>query len=244
MVCAVRIGICDDEKAVREYLASLAARLYRTAEMVLYEDGAQLLAETNAPDILLLDIQMPEMDGMETAKQLRKLWWGADVILIFVTAAEEYVFDAFDVQAFQYLVKPFSEERFAQVLGQAAARCRELNDRRKKERKKRPLVITVGGAHINVRLEDIIYAEVYNRKVMLHTVAGDLEYYGRLKDLETAAEGVLFRTHRAYLVNFSYIKKYNASCIDLQRGQAQIAKQHYQEFVKHYLKFNQRRTNQ
>ena len=70
--------------------------------------------EENMADIVITDIQMPGMDGMETAKILRQK--NEKMVLIFVTAVEEYVFQAFDVAAFHYLVKPFSDEKFEEVV--------------------------------------------------------------------------------------------------------------------------------
>ena len=82
-----------------------------------YLSGDELIASGSKPDILFLDIQMPGMDGMETAKMLRQD--NENMILIFVTAAEEYVFQAFDVGAFHYLVKPFSDEKLKEVVTKA-----------------------------------------------------------------------------------------------------------------------------
>lgn len=74
---------------------------------------------------------------------------------------------------------------------------------------------------------------------MLHTLDSDIEYYGKMKDLEKKAGDGFYRPHRAYLVNFRYIRKYDAATIYLEKGQALMAKQNYQEFVKRYLRYNQ-----
>ena len=236
----VRIGICDDEKEIRNILAEIIQRVYPEAELSFYPSGDALLLSSSRPDILFLDIQMPDKSGMETAMELRKK--NKRTILIFVTALEEYVFQAFDVGAYHYLVKPFSEEKFAEVLQKAV---KELEEREKAEsaetEKKTPsLMITSGGKHIAVHWEDIVYAEIFDRKILLHTMDEDIEYYGKMKELETKAGDSFYRSHRAYLVNFDYIRKYDATTIYLEKGQALMAKQNYREFVKSYLKYNQR----
>ncbi len=103
------------------------------------------------------------------------------------------------------------------------------------------LMITAGGKHITVHPEDIVYAEVFDRKVVIHTMDADIEYYGKMKELEEKAGEEFYRPHRAYLVNFNYIRKYDATTIYLTKGQALMAKQNYREFVKSYLKFNQKK---
>lgn len=115
----MRIAICDDQREVRELFEERIRRLYPEAELLLFSSGEQLLDSEKAPDILLLDIQMPGKNGMDTARELRKK--NKNTILIFVTALEEFVFQAFDVGAFHYLVKPFHEKKFAEVLMRAAA---------------------------------------------------------------------------------------------------------------------------
>lgn len=191
----------------------------------------------------MLDIQMPGRNGMETARQLRRD--SREMVIIFVSALEEFVFQAFDVGAFHYLVKPFDDRKFAQVLSRAVSQYEE-NSRQKAardEEKSAPsIMITKGGEHITVRIADIVYAEVFDRKVILHTMDSDIEYYGKMKELEKAAGSDFYRPHRAYLVNFHFIRKYDAATIYLERGQALMAKQNYHDFVKSYLRFNQRKA--
>lgn len=233
----VKIGICDDEKETREMLSDKVIHLYPQSEILFYTSGEELLTG-ELPDILLLDIQMPEESGIETAEKLRLM--GSQLIIIFVTAIEDYVFQAFDVDAFHYLIKPFSDEKFSEVLQKAAEKL-EKRKAEKENPKKPSLLITTGGTHITVNFEDIVYAEVFDRKVILHTVDSDIEYYGKLKDLEKEAGEGFYRPHRAYLVNFDYIRKYDATTIYMKKGQALMAKQNYQGFVKSYLKYIQRK---
>lgn len=233
----MKIGICDDEKETREMLRDKVKNLYPQADILLYISGEELLVG-ELPDILLLDIQMQGKSGIKTAEELRLM--DRQIIIIFVTAIEDYVFKAFDVDAFHYLVKPFSDEKFSEVLQKAAEKLEKAESENGK-RNMPSLFITTGGTHITVNFEDIVYAEVFDRKVIIHTMDSDIEYYGKLKDLEEKAGEGFYRPHRAYLVNFNFIRKYDATTIYMKKGQALMAKQNYQGFVKSYLRYNQRK---
>ena len=102
-------------------------------------------------------------------------------------------------------------------------------------------MIMTGGKHITVSIEEIVYAEVFDRKVIIHTMDADIEYYGKMKDLEQKAGDEFYRPHRAYLVNFKYVRKYDAAVVYLKKGQALMAKQNYREFVKRYLRYIQKK---
>lgn len=236
----MQITICDDEKHIRELLAEKLQELCPDAHISSYSSGEALLSADEEPDILFLDIQMQGMDGMETAKVLRKK--NKNLILIFVTAMEEYVFQAFDVGAFHYLVKPFSDEKFTSVFQNAAKQYKELTGNDKTAgNHENYMMITSKGIHRKVLMEDIIYAEVFNRKVVIHTKQEEIEYYGKLSDLENKAGEDFFRTHRAYLVHFKYVVKYDASTVWLKKGEALIAKPKYPAFVQSYLQYNRRK---
>ena len=237
----MQIAVCDDEKEIRDMLAEKIGKLYPEADLWLYRSGEELLSSDKEPDILLLDIQMPGKDGMETAKELRRE--NKKVIIIFVTAWDDFVFQAFDVGAFHYLIKPFDGRKFAEVLHHAVIQSedRKKLERAGREREKPSLMITARGEHITVNLEDIVYAEVFDRKVVLHTMDADIGYYGKMRELEEKAGDGFYRTHRSFLVNFGYIRKYDATTVYLKKGQALMAKQNYQGFVKSYLRYNQRK---
>lgn len=238
---AMRISVCDDEKEVQKVLAAKIKARCPGAEVFCCSSGEELLMAEELPDILFLDIQMQGRNGMETAKEIRKR--SPKTILIFVTVTEEYVFQAFDVGAFHYLVKPFTDEKFTEVLKAAQKQYLESSGSVPQAKEEKHLMINAGGTHFCVRLKDVIYAEVYGRKIMLHTVNEDIEYYGKLSELEKEAGDDFFRTHRAFLVHFKYIIKYNASEIQMEKGTALLAKKNYPNFVKAYLRYNQKRES-
>lgn len=230
----MRIGICDDEREVREQIASQMQALVPKESLVLYASGEAVLAEKRQCDILFLDIQMPGTDGMAVAKKLRER--NRKQILIFVTALKEYVYEAFDVRAFRYLVKPFSQKRLEEVLLAAVEEWKREPDSDVVERKQ--LLVRSRGDCIRVFLEDILYAEVYNRKVVLHQKEGTLEYYQRLKELESELGSGFVRVHRSYLVQLRCVERYNAKTIYLEDGsEIPIAKKKYADFVRQYLEY-------
>lgn len=96
---------------------------------------------------------------MEVAKKIRET---SDVIIIFVTALKEYVFEGYDVGAFHYLLKPVDEQKFMEVMDKAISQI-------KKEKNTQPLIIRMDGNYIKIPVNNIIYAENEARKIVLHT---------------------------------------------------------------------------
>lgn len=234
----MQIAICDDEKNIRELISEKVLKQFPEAEVDFYSSGDELLLAGKLIDILFLDIQMSGKNGMETARELRKK--NKKTIIIFVTATEEYVFQAFDVGAFHYIVKPIEDKKFTEVLYNAVDELKVL-DTYTLAQEERYMMINNGGVHIKVTIDDIVYAEVFNRKVVIHKLNETIEYYGKMSDLEAVAGENFFRPHRAYLINFKYVEKYDASTIYLEKGTAIMSKQNYPEFVKKYMKYIQRR---
>ena len=234
----MRIGICDDEKNIRELISNKIKKEYPNSEIVFFKSGDELLLESKDIDILLLDIQMPGRNGIEIARELRKK--NKKTILIFVTAMKDYVFEAFDVNAFNYIVKPFNDNRFMDVLNKA---INEYNSLGETEQETNYVIVSNRGMHTKVKIDEIIYAEVFNRKVVIHKIDEEIEYYGKMSELEALVGESFFRSHRAYLINFKYVEKYDAKTIYMEKGKVLMAKKNYPEFVKKYMKYNQRRGN-
>ena len=232
----MRIGVCDDEKDIRELISNKIKKEYPNSEIVFFKSGEELLLESKDIDILLLDIQMPGRNGIEIARELRKK--NKKTILIFVTAMEDYVFEAFDVNAFNYIVKPFNDNRFMEVLNKA---INEYNSSGETEQETSYVIVSNRGMHTKVKLDEIIYAEVFNRKVVIHKTDEEIEYYGKMSELESLAGESFFRSHRAYLINFKYVEKYDAKTIYMEKGKALMSKKNYPDFVKKYMKYNQRK---
>ncbi|MBQ9610725.1 MAG: response regulator transcription factor [Lachnospiraceae bacterium] len=230
------IGVCDDEREIRTYIAE-KIRLYDSdINVVLFESGEKLVGYNDKLDILFLDIQMSGTDGIKAAEQLRAK--DKSLVIIFVTALTEYVYRAFDVGAFNYILKPIDKVKFYEVLNKAVAYVNNnQEDKAATEENDRVMLIHSHGVHTNVRIDDIVYAEVLNRKVTLHMTDDTYEYYGKLSDLEALAGDSFFRVHRAYLINMKYVRSYNGDSIRLTNGNVQMSKAKYKDFVKAFLRY-------
>lgn len=233
----MRVAICDDEISVQQVLEENVKKLLPDVVIEKFLSGDELIASRCKPDILFLDIQMPGKNGMETAKCFRAN--NEEAILIFVTALEEYVYNAFDVGAFHYLVKPIDDMKFTEVLKKAVEQ-KNKQKIQKCEEKESYLLIKNQGVTRKIFIKDIVYAEVFNRKVVLHIKNGTIEYYGKLKDIESVTKGSFFRTHRAYLVNLKYVTSYEAGKVYMKDKEALLSKSNYSEFVKAFLHYHRR----
>ena len=263
----MKIAICDDEAGVRAYLASLIRAQSCPCEIVEYSSADDCLADAREMDLLFLDIELSAsgsgmdgagmdgagtggagvggfgmdsagMDGMALARKIREQTLTAQPVIIFVTGHERYVFDAFDVGAFQYLLKPVDEKKFAQVFARAV---KEIQDSQQNPRGSRVLTLRSAGASKTLPLDSICYIESSDHKVVVHLQDGEFTCYAKIRDLELELQERFFRIHKGYLVNLSYVDGYSKTEVMLTNGERLLlSKYKYQEFVKGYLRFLKR----
>lgn len=234
----IQIAICDDEENSREYLKVLIKQaedvLGTSYQISEFSNGKDLLDAQTEWDLLFLDIELKEtLSGMDMAKLLRSRASKREQILIFVTGFKEYVFDAFDVNAFHYLIKPVDKEKFLSVFQKA---IQQINA--KKESQVKTIHIQNGIRNKIICMDDVFYIESQNHKILLHTKNGIFDDYARIRDLEEQLQGQFFRIHKGYLVNFAYLAHYTKTEVVLTNGDIlPLSKYKYADFVKAYLRF-------
>ena len=211
----IRIAICDDEPQTAQELAGqlagcLEERSVTDGSISTFTGGRALLEQAGSFDVIFLDIQMEQPDGMETARQLRRR--GDQSLLVFVTVLKELVFDAFETEAYDYLLKPLDAARFRRTMDRV---LRTLGPRDGEG-----IVIRRGSGCEVVPLRDIVYGEVLGRKIYLHKEDGTVaDYYGRMEDLERRVDGRFFKCHRSYLVGLDYVRGCRDGQVLLPRGE-------------------------
>lgn len=225
----MNIAICDDEEIIREQIKGLIEKQKAGFYFDTYKTGEELLAAGKHFDVIFLDIQMDGKNGIETARELRKR--EEDAVLIFITGIREYVFDAFDVAAFHYLLKPIEESRFTEVFGRAV---KEVGKRKEQEQ----LFIKTRNRNITLDMKEILYVENRGKKLEIHTTKETLEIYAAMSKLEERLNDKFYRSHRGYLVNMAYITEYSIDSISLSNGESiYLAKEKYSDFVKRYMRY-------
>lgn len=222
----MEIAICDDEKKLRSALRRVVEpKLQLTGiEYTLheYESGEKLLAgmEIHVPDLLFLDIEMSGMNGMETARALRRKY--KDTIIIFVTAYPDFVFQGYEVHAFHYILKPYKEEKIREVVAKA---LEEMGQKKEKYY----LVEQKSGA-LRLAFSRILYFKSEGRNIEAVMLSSHLEadkrdnsletvrFYGKLSDIEAQMPSGFVRIHNRYLVNLSFVEKLEGAGV-VCRGQ-------------------------
>lgn len=227
----ISIAIVDDEKIIREQLRGWLEKRQQECVIDIYATGEVLVRSGKHYDIVFLDIQMEGINGIDTARELRKKF--EDFILIFITGRKEYVFDAFDVSAFHYLVKPFEEEKFLTVYERAV-----LEVWKQRRRKEEPIFIKTRNRNITLEQKNVLYIESRAKKVEIHTKTEVVEAYGAISELQKQLSDNFYRCHRGYLVNMAFVSEYSNDSIILNNGEVVIlAKEKYSDFVKAYMRY-------
>lgn len=227
----VRIAIVDDEKVIREQIKNLIEKKQTGSAVDTYFSGEELLRAGKGYDIVFLDIQMDGMNGIDTARALRQKT--DDTVLIFVTGVKEYVFDAFDVGAFHYLIKPLEEMKFYSVYDRAV-----LEAAKKKQHGMGQLFVKTRNRNVTLDQSNILYIESRAKKVEIHTRNDIIEAYAGIGELEKQLTENFYRCHRGYLVNLAFVSEYSIDSITLNNGETIIlTKEKYGEFVKVYMRY-------
>ena len=227
----MEIAVVDDEKTIREHISALIEEQQPGNCIEVYATGEELLASEKRFDIVFLDIQMEGMNGIEAARSLQEKQ--GDTVLVFITGIKDYVFDAFDLYAFQYLLKPIDEDKFAEVLERA------VREAKKKKEKK---CLFIKARNLTLDQSDILYIESRAKKLAIHTAGADkaIEIYAAMDELEGQLGEEFYRCHRAYIVNMAHITEYDNESITLTNGdRVYLTKKKYGEFVKAYMWFLQ-----
>ena len=207
----IRIAICDDEKHMSDHIRAMASDFFRKKnreiQLRTFLSGEELLNYDGQIDILFLDIQMNGMDGLETARKLRAGKFRG--FLIFITVLKEMVFQSFEVQAYDYLVKPVDEKQFRKTMERLYVSMQNTSED--------SLLVQQGYERRIVPKDEIVFCEVIDRKIYLNLASGEVvDYYERIENLETKLGSHFFRCHRSYLINLKHLKGYKngTACMD------------------------------
>ena len=237
MADTVKIAVYDDEKNIRSYLVSLIRKQNIECSIMEYASADEYLADGREHDLIFLDIEMggseTELDGMGLARHIRGMNAHRQPVIIFVTGYEKYVYDAFDVGAFQYLVKPVDEQKFTEVFSRAVGQILSEAEQRKKN-----LVIQYAGEGKAIPLNDIYYMESQNHNIVLFLKSGKLEYYGKIGELEEKLAGQFYRIHRGYLINLFHVEGYDRTEVRMANGDKLLLSRYkYDGFVQAYMNY-------
>lgn len=221
----LRVAIVDDEILARAVLAEYLREMPGVevvAECANGFDAVKAVADL-APDVLLLDVQMPKLDGFEVLELV-----GRDVAVIFVTAYDHYALKAFEVHAVDYLLKPFSAERLSEALGRTRARLvradrgpqEALATAARSERHPATRVLVRDGARVHVLpVARIAYVQAQDDYVSFACSGKSYLKEQPLAEVEAALDPSRFvRIHRSYLVNLDFLVR-----VDLDERDNRVA---------------------
>ena len=222
----MKICICDDDlnqcKNLKDMILSHGSHMvtvYHSAEELLFE------CENNyAFDCIFLDIQMKELNGIDCARKIREI--DSKVILVFLSAIKDYVFEGYEVNAMRYLLKPLEENK-----------CHELLDKIQNSIEKESAYVLINKTKINC--DDITYIESYGHYCGIHTNE-TIESKISISDLLKELPDTFIQTHRSYIVNLEHVESIlkdkcvldTQELIPISRNSIKKVNESFMEFIK------------
>jgi len=193
------IAICEDNSAEQQHLLSILEKSSQSVEIKVYSSGEDLLREytPGSFDLILMDIYLSGLTGIETITELRKI--DKQVMVAFTTSSLDHTLESYRLEALKYLEKPVKEKAVQELLDLAMLR---------KENKPR-LTLKKAGQSIAVPLEVIMYVEQKSHALFLYLSTGEIiDVLERLDHIEEQFSGeAFFRCHKSFLVNFAFVEK-------------------------------------
>ena len=210
----LKIAICDDEQLqldrIKELVRQWGIACCQVCEICTFMSAEEFLfayAEDKTFDILLLDVEMPDMSGIALAKKIRQD--NKRVEIAFITSHFEFCGEGYEVDALHYLIKPIDSEKLFMVLEKAVAKLTVQPP---------SIIISVDGETIKLLEEDILYVEAMLHYLSIFTKEREYRLKEKLSTFEGRLSDDFFRLHRSYLVSLKNIIKISRTSVVMSNG--------------------------
>ena len=228
----MKIAICDDEEVFLRKLQSELNNMLSGTDFLIdcYTSGNSLLSSYTERkyDIVIHDIEMKGMNGIETAEKIRLT--DRYVTIAFLTSYEEFAIAGYNVKAERYILKQQPEFMYEEQLKGL------INDYSQNHKK---FSYSNNNVAFSILLSDIVFFEVFNRSITIHTVEEEYTYYGKLSELvETYKDDGFIKVGKSYLINAAFIKIIKKNDIQLKTGQTiELGRKVKNQVVEEYFNY-------
>jgi len=226
----MKIAICDDEKIFRDKVLEYIKKYIDVYDIYEYENGLELIEAEEDFDIIFLDIEMPIMNGMDTATKYRDK--NEDTLIIFLTGYVNYVFDSFKVNAFRYLKKPINDEEFKEAMT-SAMKLVEDNE---------TVTINNHGVKTEIKIKNITYVESFGDGTYIYDKNGN--YYESVDTLKTwesmlQNRSEFYKISKSFIVSMKYIEHYEEKYVEMYKSNQKlpISRRCASAFRKEYYRY-------
>jgi len=232
----IKIAIVEDEKKEQDLLSSFFNKLEKekgfNVNIQVFSSGEAFLFEFeyNKFDVVLMDIDFGEgkMNGITASQKMRKV--DADVILVFITNLAQFAIDGYNVQASDFIVKPFSYYDFSikmsNIISNGLSRIKEK------------IILKSDGRQIIVSIKDICYIEVDNHTIIYHTKNGDYSTIGSLSLISKELEGNHFSLcNSCYLVNLRFVESISGPTVIVNHKELVVSRSKKKSFIEDLNEF-------
>ena len=229
----IKIAIVEDEelyaKQLNEYLRQYERENGEAIEVTIYSDGDRIVDKYQSQyDIILMDIEMKFMDGMSAAEEIRKI--DTEVVIIFITNMTQYAIRGYAVDALDYVLKPVSYFALSQRLNRAIGRMRK--------RESKMIMVNMKGGIVRLNIANIYYIESQGHKLILHTILGDYETSGTMKEMEGKLLDMNFcRGNKGYLINLQHVDGISDGCAIVKDERLILSRARKKEFMEALTKY-------
>ena len=223
-----RIAIVEDEKEFREqlqeYLKQYEKENSLSFQISVFEDGEDIVKDYHGKyDMILLDIEMPKMNGMDAAERIREQ--DEDVVLMFITNMAQYAIRGYSVGALDFVMKPITYYTFALKMTRALKRVQR--------KVQAPIILNLPEGIKSLEVKQIYYVEVQNRMLHYYTDEGEIVVRGTLQSVEEMLKPYAFaKCNHWYIVNLVHVKEGNKNTAIVGPHQIEISRRNKTSFLK------------
>lgn len=232
----IRIAIvendCRYQQQLQKYVKRYSEEMNEPISTVCFENGYEILEHYKAEyDMILMDIDMPFMDGLSAAAKIRT--YDTEVIIIFITNLGQYAIKGYAVNALDYVLKPISYFAFSQYLDRAVERLKNRSE-------DHYIIVDLKNGVNRQKIEDIYYIESQNHSLIFHTKNGEYTAPGKISKMETILVPYGFcRIHSGYLTNLNYVEQYRDGFVTVGKDLLPVSRSRKKEFMESLLLYSE-----